>query len=106
MRQVSERTHTLLERERLRRDPRVKIAILDSGVDKYFHALEEVQECRGFAPLPCNDYFDRVGHGTHSIGLLRKVAPNAHIYVAKVTEADEADKQDVPNHVSIANASY
>jgi subtilisin family serine protease len=106
MSQVVERTHTLLERERLRRDPPVRIAILDSGVDKHLHALEEVHECRGFAPLPSHDYFDRVGHGTHSIGLLRKVAPNARIYVAKVTEADEAGKRDVPNHVSIANASY
>ncbi|CAN9113195.1 unnamed protein product [Alternaria alternata] len=104
MNQVVQRTHPLLHGGRRRKDPLVKIAILDSGVDKHFHALKEVPESRGFDPVPEEDYFDRVGHGTHSIGLLRRVAPNASIYVAKVTEADESRKEDVPNHVSMANA--
>lgn len=106
MNQVVAKTHPLLDLERRKRDPHVRIAILDTGVDRALHALEKVQGFRGFDPVPDIDYFDTVGHGTHSIGLLLKVAPNAQIYVAKVTEWDEKTKEDVPNHQSIAKASH
>lgn len=45
---------------------------------------------------------DPAGHGTHVAGLLLRVAPNANIYVAKVSDKDGLhDPQDIAN-VSIS----
>lgn len=46
---------------------------------------------------------DLVGHGTHVAGLLLKVAPNADIYVAKVSDKDELHN---PDDIAKAGISY
>jgi len=43
-------------------------------------------------------YRDTDGHGTHCTGLLLQIAPNAHIYIAKV--GTDRDNDPVADHVA------
>ena len=74
-------------------DEPVRIAILDSGLDPEHPSINEDQQL----PNPCikevrsfvhgtepYDVRDEIGHGTHALGLLLKVAPRAEIYVARI----------------------
>ncbi|KAK5440968.1 hypothetical protein LTR43_012262 [Exophiala xenobiotica] len=66
----------------------VGIAILDSGLDPENPFLIEdqqqanprIKEARSFVHgTESHDIRDEIGHGTHALGLLLKVAPCAHI---------------------------
>lgn len=67
---------------------RIKIAILDSGIE----LTSEHREKYDFEPRiqykswvdGHAEWRDDVGHGTHLAILLRKVAPNAEIHMARV----------------------
>lgn len=78
----------------------VRIAILDSGLDPenpfifedQQQANPQVKEARSFVHgLGIHDIRDEIGHGTHALGLLLKVAPNAEIYVARVARQETLD---------------
>ncbi|KAJ5776453.1 uncharacterized protein N7511_001464 [Penicillium nucicola] len=67
----------------------VRIAILDSGLDPENPFLVEdqqsanprIKEARSFVHgTEPHDIRDEIGHGTHALGLLLKVAPGAEIY--------------------------
>lgn len=68
---------------------RVKVAILDTGIDLEHPLLKpyvdagQIAETYDFtrARVPTEDVH---GHGTHTAHLLLKTAPNASIYVARV----------------------
>ncbi|KAL8733509.1 MAG: hypothetical protein Q9181_003571 [Wetmoreana brouardii] len=99
-----EETQSLVAQSRKARSHRVRIAILDTGIDlshPYFDSApkslgaanhgqhgprrDRVKECRSFvhgAPGDCDSH----GHGTHCAALLLDLSPNADIYVARVTE--------------------
>lgn len=66
---------------------RVKIAILDTGIDLLHPQIKEyrdhIKECKSFFEDSKGDT-DSCGHGTHIAGLLLDVASNAELYVAKV----------------------
>lgn len=67
---------------------RVKIAILDSGVElsqdhKDMYDTEFKMKYRSWVDSDTG-WRDEVGHGTHLAVLLRKVAPNAVVHVARV----------------------
>jgi hypothetical protein len=67
---------------------RVKIAILDTGIDTRNvafaqHVSKGLIKVEDFV-APGGDGLDMNGHGTHSAALLCKIAPEAEIYVAKV----------------------
>ncbi|KAH7309953.1 hypothetical protein BKA65DRAFT_485176 [Rhexocercosporidium sp. MPI-PUGE-AT-0058] len=74
---------------------RVKIAILDTGIDLShpdFKEDQSVSRTNRRIKIP-EDFLDvdgkahdTCGHGTHCVGLLRKVAPEADIYVARVAK--------------------
>jgi len=78
----------------------VRIAILDSGLDPESPFLMEdqqlanprIKEARSFVhgtgPL---DVRDEIGHGTHALGLLLKVAPSAEIYIARIARQETLD---------------
>lgn len=80
---------------------RVKIAILDTGVDLAHPDFgkvdpvdpdnrilrDRVKECRSFVGGKDGDR-DFSGHGTHSVALLLNLAPKADIYVARVVEGE------------------
>jgi subtilisin family serine protease len=74
----------------------VRIAILDSGFDPRNPQINDGQRLdprikgvqnfvRGTGPL---DIQDEIGHGTHALGLLLKVATCAEIYIARVANQE------------------
>lgn len=78
----------------------VRIAILDSGLDPENPFLIEdqqlpnprVKEARSFIHgTEPHDVRDEIGHGTHALGLLLKVAPCAEIYVARIARRETLD---------------
>lgn len=75
----------------------VRIAILDSGLDLANPSLIEdqqlpcprIKEARSFVHgTEVRDVQDEIGHGTHALGLLLKVAPCAEIYVARIARRE------------------
>ncbi|KXH50685.1 hypothetical protein CSIM01_01534 [Colletotrichum simmondsii] len=78
---------------------KVKVAVLDSGL-----ALSQMERksfrCtayRSFVDKDQDREEDDVGHGTHVATLLRRIAPDAQIFVARIY-------QDEPTHDESANA--
>ena len=75
----------------------VRIAILDSGLDPANPFLIEdqqlanprIKEVRSFIHgAGPHEIRDEIGHGTHALGLLLKVAPCAEIYVARIARRE------------------
>jgi hypothetical protein len=70
----------------------VKIAIIDSGVnieDTRIVALNQnnrILDQRNFLPGSADACNDEHGHGTHVAWLVLKMAPRAHVYIAKVSD--------------------
>ena len=78
----------------------VRIAILDSGLDPENPFVIEdqqldnprIKEARSFVHgTGPDDIRDEIGHGTHALGLLLKVAPCAEIYVARIARRETLD---------------
>ncbi|KAL9105841.1 MAG: hypothetical protein Q9227_009049 [Pyrenula ochraceoflavens] len=78
----------------------VRIAILDSGLDPENPFLIEdqqlanprIKEARSFVHgTGPHDIQDEIGHGTHALGLVLKVAPCAEIYVARIARRETLD---------------
>ncbi|MCJ1249359.1 hypothetical protein MMC30_006582 [Trapelia coarctata] len=102
-REFNSRTQSLLAQARKPLGRRVKIAILDTGIDLThpdFSKLDEdhpeygiykdrVKGCQSFVSSKTEDG-DSSGHGTHSAALLLKLAPKANVYVARVVETGSA----------------
>ncbi|KAL9598522.1 MAG: hypothetical protein Q9219_004424 [cf. Caloplaca sp. 3 TL-2023] len=97
-------TQSLVARSRKSKGSRVRIAILDTGIDlghphfdnpadapdtvdqqQYGPRRDRVKECRSFVRETAGDH-DSVGHGTHCAALLLDLSPNADIFVARVYE--------------------
>jgi hypothetical protein len=78
-------------------DGPVRIAILDSGFDPD-HPLLVTDEgtfeprIKGFqnfvAGRDADEYQDEIGHGTHALGLLLKIATCAEIYIARIANQE------------------
>ncbi|GFF44406.1 uncharacterized protein PAC_01091 [Aspergillus udagawae] len=82
--------------------PKVKIAILDTGIDlKNDFIRVNKTRIKGLESWidDGNKSGDLFGHGTHTAGLLLRVAPTADIYVARVVANKHLDKPE-----NIANA--
>jgi hypothetical protein len=77
-----------LRRPAISDNKRIKIAILDSGIDLSQHCLDiyntepKIQYYSWVDDKP--SWIDEAGHGTHLAVLLRKIAPNAIIHVGRV----------------------
>lgn len=77
----------------------VRIAILDSGFTPLNPLLADAQQAnprikgwRSFVHgTDPNDMLDEIGHGTHALGILLKVAPSADIYVARIARRETLD---------------
>jgi subtilisin family serine protease len=89
-------------------DRPVRIAVLDTGLDKDHSDIEQEleriwlydrAEDRFKRSSSCN-ISDLAGHGTHITGLVLEYAPDAHVYVADVTVEGKANRD------LIAKVSY
>ncbi|KIX05940.1 uncharacterized protein Z518_03914 [Rhinocladiella mackenziei CBS 650.93] len=73
------------------RSQKIRIAVIDSGLSKddpvIRHAREhdKIRKCRNFSSPDYEDWDDKLGHGTIVTRLLLDVAPEAELFIAKVT---------------------
>jgi len=79
----------------------VRIAILDSGFDPENPLLitedqrldPRIKDARSFVhQTEPYDIRDEIGHGTHALGLLLKVATCAEIYIAKIAHRETLNR--------------
>jgi hypothetical protein len=83
----------LLSAKRDSSKPRVRIAILDTGIDENDEVLqafkERIKGRRSWVDdteTGNDNVLDLVGHGTHVTALLCNVAPEADIYIGRITK--------------------
>jgi hypothetical protein len=69
---------------------RVKIAILDTGIDSQSSYLKHIKGYKDFVEKK-EQRIDMTGHGTMGVHLLFKMLNTADIYVARVFEGEKAD---------------
>ena len=73
--------------------------MLDTGIDRGhldFHACDErIKDCRAYVGKDQIQVHDSSGHGTHVASLLLDYAPEAEIYIAKITEASSVSSSVV-----------
>lgn len=90
-----EETQDLLDKFRRNGDKRVRIAIIDSGIDTTHPYVNDlVQEAKGWERLRFHSFVDsvppgqdRLGHGTHIAVTVMRIAKWAEICVATVVDA-------------------
>lgn len=89
----------------LSNDRRIRIAILDTGVDEKNGFIKGVRRLRNlkdkkdktlkqfesFVEGPKDDSY---GHGTNVAALVLKIAPEADLYIAKISHGQEMDRVD------------
>ncbi|KAF2185918.1 subtilisin-like protein [Zopfia rhizophila CBS 207.26] len=80
----------------------VKIAILNSGVDMsaFAYATEQIKDCKSFLKS-ITKFGDYVGSGTHETDLILSVAPEAEVFVARISESMKL-KRETENNVKNA----
>lgn len=86
----------------LSNDWRIRIAILDTGIDEnngFFRGVRRSRNLRD-RPLKKIESFvegplaDSYGHGTNVAALILKIAPEADLYIAKISQGQEIDRVD------------
>ncbi|CZR60297.1 uncharacterized protein PAC_10193 [Phialocephala subalpina] len=97
---LKEETQGLLSPLRRTRCKRVKIAVLDTGID-IGHPSFAADQAGDFSSRriksredfldPGGNAHDICGHGTHCASLFRRIAPEADIYIARVAKDFDAD---------------
>jgi subtilisin family serine protease len=93
--------HPIINEKRKDNQKQVRIAILDTGVDithPQIQAARDANRIVAYFPESTDrtpdSFQDKHGHGTHGTSLLLRTAPNAAIYIAKVTDEDEKLRYD------------
>jgi subtilisin family serine protease len=108
------RVHQCVAENRAAEYERIRIAILDSGIDARHtemaanivfdvppsssderqKAIKEantkrcIKACRGF-PQSLDPLRDRVGHGTHCASVILRTAPYTSLYIARIFDDDK-----------------
>jgi subtilisin family serine protease len=98
--EILESVHSVVRENRKDNQKRVRVAILDTGVD-ITHPQIQATQCRingyflnstDIPPKSVSNSLELVqdyhGHGTHVVSVLLRTAPDAAIFVAKVTDND------------------
>lgn len=83
-----------------RRFTPIRIAILDSGFDSDNPLVKSggrldprIKDARSFVHgTGSHEFRDEMGHGTHALGLLLKVATCAEIYIAKIAHQENLSR--------------
>jgi len=72
--------------------PRIKVAILDTGLDLQHPELGsfrgQIKDYQSFLPPERQQppFADTHGHGTHVAGLLLRTAPHSDVYIAQIAD--------------------
>src|SRR5271170_687851 len=83
---------------------RVKIAVLDTGLDMDHLILRQFRENKQIGPEKSRDFTsepnkevaeDKTGHGTHCTHLILKTCPTVEVYMARVFVKAKADQTTV-----------
>lgn len=78
---------------------RVKIAILDTGVDMTHPDMmaraERIKAKYNLVNPKARHVHDRTGHGTFAAGLILDFAPDADIYIAKIAENEPCSPETI-----------
>ena len=90
-------------------DPKIRVAILDSGIDQthtdiknnlsHPGEIKSIHAWKGF-PSSLDPLQDPTGHGTHGASVLLKAAPHSELYVARITD-DNGEIPSEGNFISI-----
>ncbi|KAK3298742.1 peptidase S8/S53 domain-containing protein [Chaetomium fimeti] len=95
---LRDKVHQTVEERHKDSDPRVKVAILDSGVDRSHPMLKDFFD-RG--QITAKSFIegepgtrDVCGHGTHMVDLILRTAPNAHVCMVKVFLSGQSTEMD------------
>jgi hypothetical protein len=77
------------------RSEKIRIAVIDSGLSindpivRHARKHNKVRKCRNFSSQNPEDWDDKLGHGTMMTRLLLEVAPEAELFIAKVSSNKE-----------------
>lgn len=91
---------------------KVRIAVIDSGVqeeDPEIAAAKVTKRIRGyrnFTSADRNDCEDEIGHGTMIARLLLTVAPEAELYIAKVSTQERIPKNQLYHVAEVLNRAF
>lgn len=111
--ELQTQTQALLEPLRTGTFKRVKIAVLDTGVDlKQINFWDKVTSGRNPRIKSRKDFLDPdnkgrdwSGDGTHCVGIIRRVAPEADVYIARVAKSRH-DGPDAAAVVEVKRNSF
>ena len=89
MRLMHEFLQTALVSTHDRNTPRVKVAVLSTGVDLNHRMIRRVRVggCRSFVGDDQMNVLDYHGLGTHQVSVLSGIAPAVELYICKITES-------------------
>ncbi|KAF7532042.1 hypothetical protein G7054_g8323 [Neopestalotiopsis clavispora] len=90
------------------RDKRIKVAIIDTGIDMNHECIKEeverIPDWKSFVPGE-DATVDRVGHGTHIAGIVLKLTSNVDLYIAKTfSKRDRGEEGSMAVRERIAQA--
>jgi hypothetical protein len=74
--------------EFLEKDPVVKVAILDTGIDLLHQDFRDVGTSKNFCDGDNSDVQDLDGHGTQVASIVLQLAPNAQLCIARILDGD------------------
>ena len=123
LQELEDRTHPLVDEKADADHPRVRIAVIDSGIDGTVEALQHfrvrIKAIRDWKhPSGCLEHrstwglrtthlerygLDVTGHGTHLTSLILNVAPWADVYIARIVDND-VPEEDIVAQVSILSS--
>ncbi|KAH6976792.1 peptidase S8/S53 domain-containing protein [Ilyonectria destructans] len=100
---LRDKVHQTTQERRKDTDQRIKVAIIDSGVDRAHPKLKKFFDkgqitTRSFIEgEPATS--DVCGHGTHMVDLVLRVAPSAQIFMAKALLSGQSTEMDRNQHL-------
>ena len=75
---------------------RVRVAVIDTGLDKAYHTRYHVKEWKDFVNIGASEMSDKTGHGTLCAHLILSMCEEIDLYVARIFDRDTADPEQGP----------
>lgn len=72
---------------------RVKLAILDTGIDSKNPYWKKIKGYKDFVAVEEDEGIDKTGHGTNGVYQILKVIPEVDVYVARVFDDERATQE-------------